>query len=155
MYDLIANLSLERLGVIYAALPEGSRRALAGTLATVLHARPHKVARFPQETQVKALRATLKKTRNDDLAQELLGAYFLGPRKPLVEQFLEATGVEHEDGQVDGDAKPDDEKVPAAVKALLADHDAEDVLLYLQIAKQQWPKSEALEAECEALLAAS
>jgi len=153
VYDLVADLPAERLGAIYASLPDGARAALAGSLAQVLHARPQKVPRLPMEMQVKALRACLKRTRNDELAQELLGAYFLGPRKDLVVRFLDATGVEHEDGQVEGDAAPDEGRVESAVKTLLDEHDTEDVLLYLRIARHQWPKSEAVAKQCEALAA--
>lgn len=151
MHDLVADMPIERLTVLYTALPDGARGALAGTLATVLHARPHKVPHLPVAMQVKALRACLKRSRSDDLAQELLGAYFLGPRKELVTAFLDATGVAHEQGQVEEDAKPDAGKVPAAVEALLAAHARDDVLLYLRVAKQQWPDNAAIAQQCEAL----
>jgi len=151
VHELVVDLSLERLRALYEALPERGRMALAGALATVLHARPMKVPRMPMETQVKALRACLKRAQNDDLAQELLGAYFLGPRLALVTGFLDGTGVEHKDGSVEDEAEPDAAKVPGAVKALLKEHDSEDVLLYLRVAKIQWPKNEAIAKEVDAL----
>ena len=56
--------------------------------------------------------------------------------------FLDATGVQHEDGMIeDVDGSPPDEaKIPDAVKELDAKHDAQDVSLYLAMCVEMWPE---------------
>jgi len=144
MYQLVASLPPERFAALYAALPAEARSALDAPVARVLNARVPSVRRLPEALKVKALRAWLAREKDEALAGEMLRAYFLGPRKPLVLSFLDATGVKHEDGQVTDDAQPDAAKVPEAVKSLLTGHERADVALYLRIAALQWPGNEAV-----------
>jgi len=138
MHDLLIALPPERFANLYRSLDPPLARALDGAIAQVLHARVQSVAKQPEAIRVKALRNWIVRQKDDAVAGDLLRAYFLGPRKPLVVQFLDATGTEHEDGQVTDEGQPDPAKVDEAVKALLAAHDREDVRLYLQIAARQW-----------------
>ena len=144
MHDLLIALPPERFATLYRSLDPPLARALDGAIAQVLHARVQSVAKQPEAIRVKALRNWIGRQKDDAVAGDLLRAYFLGPRKPLVIQFLDATGTPHEEGQVTDEGKPDAAKVPDAVKALLADHDRDDVRLYLQIAARQWPEVPAL-----------
>ena len=144
MHDLLIALPPERFANLYRSLDPPLARALDGAIAQVLHARVQSVAKQPEAIRVKALRHWIGRQKDDAVAGDLLRAYFLGPRKPLVIQFLDATGTPHEEGQVTDEGKPDAAKVPDAVKALLADHDRDDVRLYLQIAARQWPEVPAL-----------
>ena len=144
MYQILADLPPERFTAFYSALPEEMQRALDGPVARVLNARLPKVRHQPAALKVRALRAWLSRERDETLAAEMLRSYFLGPRKDLVVAFLDATGVKHKDGQIEGDDKPDAAKVPDAIAALRKAHDAEDVRLYLRIAALQWPESEAI-----------
>jgi hypothetical protein len=146
MLKLLLSLSPERFAALYLALPEEMARALDGAIASMLHARPGSVRKQPDAVRVKALRAFLVRTRDETLAGDLLRAYFLGPRKALVVQFLDATGVKHEEGQVEDESKPDAAKVPEAITALNAAHDPQDVSLYLAIAAMQWPEVPELKA---------
>lgn len=155
MYQLLTDMSLERLTRFYEALPEPVSRALDAPIAQALNSRPVSVARRPLSMRVKALRAFFVRKRDDGLAGELLRAYLLGPRKDLVVGFLEATGVAHEDGQIEDDeARPDELKVPAAVAGLLEAHDPEDVALYLHVARLQWPESAAVAEALQSLTTA-
>jgi hypothetical protein len=55
--------------------------------------------------------------------------------------FLDGTGVEHEDGMI-GDpsgALPDGAKVEATVADLDGKYPAEDITLYLSLCSEQWP----------------
>jgi hypothetical protein len=139
VYQLLADLPPERFTAFYDALPDEMRQALDAPVARVLNARLPSVRRQPPALKVRALRAWLIRERDEALAGEMLRSYFLGPRKDMVVSFLDATGVKHKDGQVDGDSGPEPAKVGEAVKALLAKHDREDVRLYLRIAAVQWP----------------
>jgi len=144
VHDLLIALPPERFATLYRSLDPPLARALDGAIAQVLHSRVQTVAKQPEAIRVKALRNWISRQKDDAVAGDLLRAYFLGPRKPLVIQFLDATGTEHEEGQVTEEGKPDADKVPDAVKALLADHDRDDVRLYLQIAARQWPEVPAI-----------
>jgi hypothetical protein len=152
VYQLLADMPAERFTALYTALPSDVSRALDGAIARMLNCRVPSVRRQPEALRAKALRAFILRERDDDVSADLLRAYFLGARKPLVTQFLDATGVAHEDGQVgEEDAEPDAARVPDAVKALLADHDPRDVRLYLQVAALQWPEHTGLADALEAV----
>jgi hypothetical protein len=146
MLKLLLALTPERFGALYLALPPELARALDGAIASMLHARPASVQRQPAAVRIKALRAFLVRTRDEALAGDLLRAYFLGPRLPLVTQFLDATGVKHDKGQVEDEAQPDPAKVGEAIAALNAAHDPQDVQLYCAIAALQWPDVAGLKA---------
>ena len=145
MHELLTAMPLDRLQGLYEALPEELSRALDAPIAKALNSRPQTVAKRPVAMRMKALAALLRRTRDDTLAGELLRAYLLGPRKELVVDFLDATGVSHKDGEID-EGEPDPEKVPEAMESVLADHDAGDVALYLEVATRQWPAHEAVAA---------
>jgi hypothetical protein len=153
VYQLVASLPPERFAALYAALPPEARQALDAPVARVLNSRVPSVRRMPEALKVKALRAWLTREKDEALAGEMLRAYFLGPRKPLVLAFLEATGVKHEDGQVTDESEPDAARVPEAVQALLAAHERADVALYLRVAALQWPGNVAVRDALAALAA--
>lgn len=145
MLELVLDMSLDRLQSVVETLPEQVRRALDGAAAQALNSRPQTIHKRPLEMRVKALRSSLQRRRDEDLAGEILRTYLLGPRKDLVVAFLDATGVPHEDGQItDDEAGPDAEKIGPAVDALVEEHDRDDVLLYLEIAAFQWPEVDAV-----------
>ena len=154
MYRIVSEMSPQRLAGVYSALPAEAREALDVPVAQMLNSRVASVRRRPVETKVRALRAFLGKTRDESLATEILRAYLLGPRKDLVTAFLDGTGVVHEDGQVDGEAKPDGEKVAGVVADLLGRFDREDVLLYLRVAALQWSDEAAVVRARDALMPA-
>lgn len=145
MRELLTGMSAERLERLYTDLPDGARMGLDVVIARVLNSRLETVRRRPMSMKIKALRAWFQRSKDDDLALDVMRGYFLGPRQALVTDFLDATGVAHDEGQVqDDDAAPDEGKVPDAVKTLCDKHDPEDVALYLEVATRQWPESKAL-----------
>ena len=146
MRELITEMSPERLERLYTELPDGARMGLDVVIAKVLNSRLETVRRRPMAMKIKALRAWFQRSKDDDLALDVMRGYFLGPRQALVTDFLDATGVAHEEGQVeDDDAAPDEASVPEAVKTLCAKHEPDDVRLYLEVATRQWPESQALQ----------
>jgi hypothetical protein len=149
---LLTGMSPERLETLYTSLPDGEQAALDVAVARVLNSRVDVARRRPMPMRIKALRAWFQRSRDDDLALDVLRGYLLGPRQQLVTDFLDATGVAHEEGQVeDDDASPDGAKVPEAVQALAAKHDPVDVRLYLEVARRQWPQVPELTAALESL----
>jgi hypothetical protein len=155
VYQLLTDQPLERLQTIYEALPQEVRSALDSPIAKALNSRPSSLVRRNVAYKVRGLRAFLVKQRDDALAQDIVRSYLLGPRKDMVTAFLEATGVAHEDGQVeDEEAVPEGAKVSAAIEGLMADYDKDDVALYLTVATAQWPDVTEL-AEAQEKLSAS
>lgn len=152
MHELLIDLSLDELGRIYEALPEPVVRALDPAIGKALNSRPATVVRRPLAMRLKALRAFLVRNRDEALAGDILRSYFLGPRKDLVTAFLDGVGVAHEDGQVEDEAEPDESKVADAVQALLQTEARSDVLLYLRVARFQWPDSAAVSAAVASLV---
>lgn len=150
VHRLLTEMSPDRLAEVYRALPDAVRDALDVPIATALNSRPASVRKRPEELKLKALRAYFVRKRDDDTAGDLLRAYLLGPRKELVTGFLDATGVPHEDGQIEGDEQPDPAKIPDALAAARKEHGDADVELYLEIARRQWPELEELGAAGEA-----
>lgn len=144
MRDLVLDLSVERFLEIVRELPSEVRMGLDVAAARALNSRPQAMRRRSEEMKVRAVRSWIARKRDDDLAGEILRAYFLGPRKDLVCAFLDATDCKHEDGQVEDDAAPDAGKVPAAIDTLLQEHSAADLRLYLGIAALQWPDNAGL-----------
>ena len=57
---------------------------------------------------------------------------------------MDGVGIEHEEGTVEGEADPDEDKVGPTVESLLEKHAPADVALYLEVAVLQWPDSKAL-----------
>lgn len=145
MLQLVTDMSPERLSQVYEALPEALIRALDVPIGAALNSRPTSVARRPLGLRIKALRAYLLRKRDDGLAGDVVRTYLLGPRKQLVTDFLDAVGLAHEDGQLSEDeASPDESKVADAVIAVLANHEREDLKLYLGVAALQWPDNKAI-----------
>ncbi len=155
MLQLIDSMSLERLTALYESLEERGQRALDGPIGKALNSRPQTVAKRPLPMRIKALRAFILRTRDEDLALELVRSYLLGPRKDLVTGFLDGVGVPHEDGSIEGDDEPAEDKVAETLEALGQEHDPGDVLLYLEVAAMQWPESEAVKKALEERKAAA
>ena len=79
---------------------------------------------------------------SDELAAKLLVVYHLAEQKPMMSAFLDAIGIEHEDGLIDNDAgAADPARVAGAAAAIATSYPAEDVALYLNTLLWQDPKT--------------
>ena len=92
------------------------------------------------------LQAALSRPLSDALASHLLQGWLLAAQKPMLNDFLDALEIAHEDdGTVDElPACPPKEKIAAAVEKLLAKYPAETVAVYLHAFRDmdsavQWP----------------
>jgi hypothetical protein len=97
--------------------------------------------------RAKRARSILTTKRNAELCYELFGGYLIKQHKELVTGFLDATGVEHQDGMLEDldHNKPDPAKLEAAVAELDAKFPPEDVTLYLALCAEQWPQVPEIE----------
>lgn len=102
--------------------------------------RPKFVLSLDEERRAKHL-ATLA-ALPEALAARALVIYHLTEQREMMGQFLDALGLKHENGLIEeDDAKPDAEKMDAAVAAISAKYSADDVSLYLSTLLCQDPET--------------
>jgi len=145
--DQLKALSDERFLALYESLAERGFGPLDGEVAKALKFRPQAIRKLPMEKRAAQARRLMERRSNTELCYELFGSYLVKTKKELVTGFLDATGVEHDEGMIaDLDAAaPDPAKVPGAVEELDRSFEPDDVTLYLALCVEMWPKNEALE----------
>ena len=134
-------MSPERFLAIYQSLEQHGFGPLDGEVAKQLKFRPQAIRKLPMDQRARTARRIMETSHNAQLAYEVLGAYLIKNCKELVTGFLDATGVEHQEGMIeDIDAsKPDAAKVASAAQELDGKFPPEDVTLYLVLCAEQWP----------------
>jgi hypothetical protein len=128
-----------------------------GVLAKARHMRPQAARRLPPDAQARILATVLDP--GEPLAQGLLVALHLADRRPLLETFLDALGLPHENGvlkEEEGHAAPvTAEEAARALQALSAFPRAH-VLTYLNtLWLQDQERWAALEPAADGALRAS
>ena len=137
----LERMSEERFLALYEALEQRGFGPLDGEVAKVLNFRPHAIRKLPMAQRARRAKLLLERSKNAELAYELFGTYLMKTKKDLITRFLDATGVEHEEGMIaDIEAsRPDAGKLGDAVETLDRDFGREDVTLYLSMCAEQWP----------------
>jgi hypothetical protein len=131
---LWAALDVETKALAARALyaDKESRREADMAIAAALRFREVAVRKLPTEQRIKHV---LKSLRPDDnLSSTLLLALHLAHRQDLLTVFLDAQGIPHDEGLIDGDYDldpPDAERLRAPVDRLFSEFDAGEVELYL------------------------
>jgi len=152
-YQVFAGMSQQQAEVLLDALAETSPAAAAQALAAAsaaMKARAVYVKRLPPDRRAAAVRRALARVGANTLAEEILAVYFLECRKPLLLEWLDASGVEHEDGTLKETtpAQPAPDALAAAVKRFRKGDGAEDRELLLRAFAAQssvdWPALDAL-----------
>ena len=152
-YQVFADMSAEQATAMMAVLEKEAPAFYAQALAAAgaaMKARPVYLLRQPPEKRAQAVRRALATVRANDVAEELLATYVLDCRAELLGEWLDALGLEHEDGVL----KEDDPTCPApdalgqAVEGFRKEEDAGDRELLLRAFAAQraidWPDLEAL-----------
>lgn len=125
------SLALEIITYAY----ESDKQLYRGTLGAVAEARkvrPIFLERQPRAQRHTTMLATLTKPALDLVAGNLLRTWLLKKYNSMLVDFLNALGIEHKEGVVDDlPATMEDEKLKAAVEALLAKYPHEVVAVYL------------------------
>ena len=76
----------------------------------------------------------------EDIAARILVLYHVAEQRPMMGAFLDAVGVAHENGLIEGDVvAPDPTKIAAAAAAIAREYPAHDVSLYLNTLLWQDP----------------
>jgi hypothetical protein len=99
------------------------------------------VLKMPREKKARQLLAL--PAVSEIVAARLLVTYHLDQQRPMMGAFLDALGVQHENGLIADEtlAAPSAETLQAAVRSLSASYPAEDVSLYLSTLIWQDPET--------------
>lgn len=155
-HQVFASMSPERAAALLEALSRQTPAVFAEALAVaggMLKARPVYLRRLPFERRAEAVRKALSRVAANDLAEEVLATYFLECRRPLLEAWLDAVGLPHEEGVLESDAPPPPPKkqLEQAVKRFRtagSEQDGDDRELLLRAFAAQraidWPDLDAL-----------
>jgi len=108
-------------------------------ISSQLHFRPQSVLKLPLEKRVRHLAAL--RVVSESLASRALVVYHLTAKRPMLEAFLGALGIAHEDGLIAEGAKdaPEPAALREAATALLAAFPPADVRVYFLTLAAQDP----------------
>ena len=152
-FQVFAAMTPERATELVASLKEKSPGMFAQALAAAaaaMRARPVYIARQPMEKQAAAIRRALARVSASPVAEELLAVYFLECRKELLIEWLDAVGIEHDEGSLKDDEpkQPSKKKLGDATKSFReTDDDPDRELLLAAFAAQsaiEWPALDVL-----------
>ena len=140
--EQLKKLSDEAFHKIYDSLAQQGYGPLDGEVAKAMKFRPQAIRKLKMEQRSKRARAILLQSNNSEMTYEIFGSYLISRHKQLVSDFLDATGVEHEDCMIRDveSARPDVAKLATAIQELDQRFDASDVTLYLALCAEQWPQ---------------
>jgi len=109
-------------------------RATLKAVAEARHLRPVFLERQPRAQRHATMLATLTRPSLDLVAGSLIRAWLLKKHKAMLVDFLNALGIQNEEGVVDNlPASVDDAKLKAAIETLLAKYPPEAVAVYLNV----------------------
>jgi hypothetical protein len=115
-----------------------------------MKARPGYLLKQSMAKRAVAVRRALARVVANDVAEELFAVYFLDCKKDILVEWLDALGLEHDEGTLaeDEPACPDEAKLREAVAAFRRKEDGPDRELLLRAFAAQrsidWPALEAL-----------
>ena len=152
-YQVFARMSEARTHALLEGLRQHAPVVYEQALAAAsvwLRARPQFVRKQSPEKRAKLVRQALARVSTSIVAEEVLAAYFLQVKKPLLIEWLDALGVRHKDGGLEEDApaQPERSALEEALARYRKDDDAEDRALLLEAFAAQsaidWPVLEEL-----------
>jgi hypothetical protein len=113
--------------------------------AAAFKSRPKFVIKQPFATRASLVRRALSRVNANPVAEEMLAIYFLECKKEILVEWLDALGIEHEDGSLkeDNPPEPEAEKLQGTIDAFCGkDDDPDRPLLLKAFASQDainWP----------------
>jgi hypothetical protein len=152
-YQVFAGMAPDHAQSMLRAVAERSPVMFAQALhaaSSAMKARPVYLKRQPFERRAQAIRRALARVAANPIAEELLAVYFLECRRELLVEWLDATGIEHDEGSLASDdpAQPPEQQLVKAVKKFRSSGDDPDRELLLRAFAAQgaieWPALEAL-----------
>jgi len=155
-FQVFGSMSPEQAEGFFRALHEQAPGVFAqavGAASAAMNSRPQYLMKQPMDKRIRAVRRALSRVHADAVAEEMLAVYFLECRQPVLADWLDRVGLEHEDGILQEDAPsepPRDvlEKCVADYRAASSDEDRADRELLLRAFAAQssieWPGLEEL-----------
>lgn len=152
-YEIFAWMQpddVERLLVVLSEKQPAYYAQALGAAAAAMKARPGYLLKQPMAKRAVAVRRALARVIANDVAEELLAIYFLDCKKDILAEWLDAVGLEHEEGALKDDEPPcpDEAKLTEALASFRKDEDGPDRELLLRAFAAQrsvdWPALEAL-----------
>ena len=134
-YELFAFMSPDlalRILADTAADNKEVYEATLGAVAKVQRVRPVFLKRQPKASRHQLMLKSLTRPGFNEASSGLIRGWLLKNQDIMVKQFLDALGIEHEEGVVE--ELPDsvnDDRLNASIDTLLINHDKEIVVLYL------------------------
>jgi hypothetical protein len=152
-HQVFARMSPERafelLSKVHEKLP-GIYTQAVGAACVTMKTRPQFMMKQSKEKRAQLVRSALSRFAAAPIAEEVLAAYFLEVRRDLLTEWLDALGIEHENGILkhDNPAEPSREQLAAAVAKFRGGEGADDRQLLLEAFAAQsaveWPGLDAL-----------
>ena len=152
-HQIIAGMSQDDFDGVMNALGAESPEAVSSTTvaaAQVLKFRPKFLLKQPMPKRLKQIKGAMSRLSANELAEELLAVYILKCRLPLLTEWLDLMGLEHEEGILTQAEVPcpDAAELEEKVGRFRAGDDASDRELLMRVFSAQsaveWPALDAL-----------
>ncbi|MBW2291158.1 MAG: hypothetical protein JRG94_02480 [Deltaproteobacteria bacterium] len=151
-FQIFAAMDPERAESFFRAIAEkapGSFTQAVYAAATVFKSRPNFVIKQPFPKRAAMVRRALARVSSNPVAEEMLAIYYLECRKDILIEWLDALGIEHEEGSLkeDNPVEPAADKLELTIKEFCGkDDDLDRGLLLKAFASQpviNWPVLDA------------
>lgn len=152
-YQIFAAMSPEQSETLLREIAEkspGSFTQAVYAAAAAFKSRPQFLAKQPFAKRASMVRRALARVSTNPVAEELLAIYFLECKQDMLAEWLDALGIEHEEGSLKEDtpAEPPIAKLQEVVKSFRGDgEDFDRELLLKAFAAQDaidWPALDEL-----------
>jgi len=152
-HEIFAAMSPEHAEAFFGRLAGESPAMFSQAVqaaAVALKSRPRFLMKQPLPKRVAAVRRALSRVAAGPVAEEVLAVYFLDCRNDMLVEWLDAIGLDHEEGVLKADAppSPDAATLDKAVGEFRGRDDDPDRLLLLRAFAAQgaieWPALDAL-----------
>jgi len=108
-YQVFAGMSPEEASRVLNALQDqapGIYTQAVASASVAFKARPQFLMKQPRDKRAQMVRRALSRVAASELAEEVLAHYFLDVKRPLLVEWLDAVGVPHEEGILQGEEAP-------------------------------------------------
>ena len=155
-HEIFAAMPPEQAEAFFGRLAQESPMMFAQSVhaaAAAMKSRPQYLLKQPMPKRVASVRRALTRVASSNLAEEILAVYFLECRQSLLTEWLDALGLDHDEGVLKEEtpASPDATELEKTVAAYRSAEDDPDRLLLLRAFAAQnainWPALDALIAQ--------
>ena len=112
-HEIFAAMQPDHAEAFFGRLAEQSPMMFSQAVhaaAVATNSRPRFLLKQPMPKRVAAVRRALARVASGPIAEEVLAVYFLECRKEMLVEWLDAIGLEHEDGILEASAPPSPEQ---------------------------------------------